>query len=170
MSLHYPDPGMQQWPINIREVIAIDNPSALKFWAMGFVLHEVENIPNEDTDSIVVMGHFSCVCGKREYLAYRVSAEELASTRCDQVLNAYFFLERSGSMSREHLLNDGYAAAKVDEMLARGRDTELGESLACRAMGHMEIGNDFAKLRSDYPAREIYQEAIRPLVVIGAPR
>jgi hypothetical protein len=99
-------------------VLDRNNDAARRFFGMGFTLDRVQF---DDGGYIWrYEAHFRCVCGRREAVGVAVSPEMLADAPylLDD-LNLFRVLDRKGAMSREHLLNDGYTPAEIDDMERR---------------------------------------------------
>lgn len=86
----------------------------------GFTIGEVQ--VTEEMGGTTVSCIFSCVCGKQEYLGFRIdTGEDLAShylTR-SRYLNGFnqldvaLMLEDFGALSPQHLRNDGYSEEEI---------------------------------------------------------
>lgn len=94
--------------------------------AMGFVFGpaRVECTDYGGLDGHVVLrGAFSCVCGQLEayqFVATQYELEQATTALLRDMFDPALRLRHFGSFSREHLLEDGYSEAQVDEILRRG--------------------------------------------------
>jgi hypothetical protein len=103
-----------------------NNPSATRFYGMGFKLGRVD-IGN-DYGCIRVRAEFICVCGQREAFSVSMSAEMARDPWAPSfMLNFYEALDKNGSMSRKHLLEDGYTPEEVDDMERRLEEYKRGQ-------------------------------------------
>jgi hypothetical protein len=100
-----------------------DSDAAKRFYGMGFSLERFDLIEDEDYDYMRVRGRFVCVCGRREQIqgifAKDLLEHEELVEHVAQEYNIYRMLQRAGSMSRDHLLKDGYTPEQIDDMEAR---------------------------------------------------
>lgn len=137
--------------ITVRDLLSVDNPSARKFWAMGFRLQEFE-LRELDYGPWAARGRFVCACGRAE--VFQQILPQWAPIQHSQAvihnhMNAYVQIERFGSLDRQHLLGDGYEPATVDRMLERGQDEILGAMMTGVALTHMVF--DEKSMRLDMP-------------------
>jgi hypothetical protein len=98
--------------------------------AMGFRLVTVEVVPSFPTDGVVMRGLFKCVCGRTEFFADELDADELPVSVALEAFDPALFLQRYGSFSRRHLLSDGYTEAQVADIIARGERFDEMEAKA----------------------------------------
>ncbi len=149
--------------MDIREVIGIDNPSALKFWAMGFIMREVQVRQLHHGPNVsAIRGRFQCVCGREEVFQQTFNDSDIEISDAARTgSNIYRALDRFGSMGRQHLIGDGYDPALVDEMIMRGGNEALGAAVAFAAMRYMEFqGQSVAYLPPTFDHRVIYAMAL----------
>lgn len=101
--------------------------AAHRFFGMGFALGRLQVEPGEPGANAIsgrfmhtwgrVLAHFRCVCGREEIFQMRFDCLPMLSTE-----NLFESLAGLGSLSREHLLADGYSVQQIDEMEARLAD------------------------------------------------
>lgn len=86
-------------------------PDRQRAEAMGFRLQQADVYITEV--GIELRGVLRCVCGRDEHYVFRVQIDPA-------VLDPARLLNERGAFSREHLVEDGYSAAEIDEILAKG--------------------------------------------------
>jgi hypothetical protein len=98
----------------ILAVTRTDNMAAHRFFGMGFALFEVKFVWSVGHGAIMLRAGFKCVCGRVEYFQTIIRDDD----ELDR-LNIFVALQGLGSLSRGHLLEDGYTAPEIDAMEAR---------------------------------------------------
>jgi hypothetical protein len=95
-------------------VTRTNNFSAHRFFGMGFAIGPVDFVWSSARASLLLRAGFECICGRREFFQAMVRDDAEIGR-----LNVFEELKRLGSLSRGHLLADGYSAAQIDDMEAR---------------------------------------------------
>lgn len=99
-----------------------DNASADRFIGMGFRLDGVQ-LYNRDFDMRkVIRVRFICLCGRTEMLEQIIDDYQFARVPVSVIaerFNVYRLVEQAGSLSRKHLLDDGYTESQIGEMELR---------------------------------------------------
>ena len=85
--------------------------------AMGFTFDRIE--VDEFLGVYSVSCYFTCVCGKPERFVHLLNE---GLHLLERELDVAARIEAHGSFSRSHLINDGFSAADVDEILRKRRE------------------------------------------------
>lgn len=105
-------------------------PAKLRVEAMGWKFGPVQVGDDIRSDTryvggpyVGVRGVFTCLCGKKEFFSATFCCEELEDEKtAAMLLDVYAALERGGSFSKQHLIDDGYTPEQVAEILRKGEE------------------------------------------------